>query len=242
MEGNHKPYDWVRSSSRIKEVLDQPAGQFVETDDLPNRDKLTYTNGFYGRCSAVFVDIRSSSQLPKKYRRPTLAKIYRAFISEMVAVLNSDPYVREVNIVGDCVWAVYNTPQKTDIDDVFQIAYTANTLCKLLNCRLRKKEIDDLKIGIGVDFGRVLMIKAGHSGSGINDVVYMGDVVNRAAHLAHKAGRGWEHPIWAGPDFQCNLNEHNRSLLAQKYDLEVGTVYTGHVVRTDMNEWVEENC
>lgn len=33
------------------------------------------------------------------------------------------------------------------------------------------------------------MIKAGRKGSGLNEVVYMGVVVNRAAHLAHKAGR-----------------------------------------------------
>ncbi len=52
-----------------------------------------------------------------------------------------------------------------------------------------------------MDYGRVLMIKAGFAGSGINDVVYMGDVVNRAAHLAHKAGRGWQQPIWVGSTF-----------------------------------------
>ena len=25
-------------------------------------------------------------------------------------------FVREVNIVGDCVWAIYKTPRKADID------------------------------------------------------------------------------------------------------------------------------
>jgi class 3 adenylate cyclase len=243
MDGNYKPYDYVASSGRIKEILDQPAGQFIETNDLPSRDKLTYTNGFYGRCSAVFVDIRNSSGLTEKHKRPTLAKIYRSFISEMVAVLNSDPYVREVNIVGDCVWAVYNTPKQNDINDVFGIAYTANTLKKLLNCRFENKGIGSLDLGIGVDWGRVLMIQAGYNGSGIKDVIYMGDVVNRAAHLAHKAGRGWAgRPIWVGPDFHYNLNEHNQGLLTQTYDYDVGTVYVGDVVQTGMNEWVEENC
>ncbi|MFC3479204.1 hypothetical protein [Kocuria carniphila] len=53
------------------------------------------------------------------------------------------------------------------------------------------------------------MIKAGFSGSGINDVLYMGDVVNRAAHLAHEAGRGWADPIFVGGVFEQNLNDHN---------------------------------
>lgn len=241
MDGNYKVYSWSASSARIEEIFDQPAGQFEETKDLPSRDKLTFTNGFYGNCTAVFVDIRGSSEMTSKHTRPRLAKIYRSFISEMVAVLNGTEGVREVNIVGDCVWAVYNTPFTTDIDSAFAAAFKANTLISLLNEHLSKRSIDTLKIGIGIDYGRALMIKAGYSGSGINDVVYMGDVVNSAAHLAHKAGRGFPgHPIWAGGDIYCNLNEHNQSLLTGAYDYELGrSVYTGNVVLTAMNEWIE---
>lgn len=242
MDGNFKTYSHVDSSARIAEILNQPAGQFEETDALPDRDRLTYTNGFYGRCSAIFIDIRNSSALTTKYKRPALAKLYRAFISEMVAALNGDPYVREVNIVGDCVWATYNTPRKSDIDDVFTVACRANTLRKLLNKHLTKRGYDELAFGIGVDWGRVLMIKAGYNGSGLSDVVYMGDVVNRAAHLAHKAGRGWgSKPIWVGSDFNGNLDAENAKWLTSQYDMELGTVYTGDVILTTMSEWIDEN-
>lgn len=241
MDGNFKSYDYSSSSQRIADILDQPTGQFEETDALPDRDRLTYTNGFYGRCSAIFVDIRNSSDLPARYKRPTLAKLYRAFISEMVAVLNSDPFVREVNIVGDCVWATYNTPRKSDIDDVFTVACRANTLRKLLNKQLTERGYDALTFGIGVDWGRVLMIKAGYNGSAINDVVYMGDVVNRAAHLAHKAGRGWlAPPIWAGSGFVYNLTDDNKQWLTSRHDGDLGTVYTGDVVMSTMSEWIDE--
>lgn len=239
MDGNYKPYDYTKSSERIQEILNQPTGAFQEVEGLPDRDKLTFTNGFYGTCSALFIDIRGSSELTKKHNRPTLAKIYRSFISEMVALLNSDAYVREVNIVGDCVWAVYNTPLQSHIDDVFAIAYQANTLKKLLNHHYAKKDIAPISIGIGADWGRALMIKAGYSGSGINEVIYMGDVVNRAAHLAHEAGRAGQKPIFVGSTFQGNLNEHNRGLLTSRYLQSLGNVYTGDVIRTDMNEWVD---
>lgn len=239
MDGNYKPYDYTKSSERIKEILNQAAGVFEEVDSLPDRDRLTYTNGFYGMCSAVFIDIRGSSALTAKYKRPTLAKIYRSFISEMVAVLNSDDSVREVNIVGDCVWAVYNTPTKPGIDRIFWVVTQANTLLRLLNHHLGKEGIDPIMIGIGVDYGRVLMIKAGFNGSAINDVIYMGDVVNQAAHLAHEAGRDGADPIFVGPIFHQNLNEKNRGLLSSKYVLDLGTVYTGNVVSTGMNQWVK---
>lgn len=239
MDGNHSKYDWIASSERIKAILDQPAGAFEDGKSLPDRDSLTYTNGFYGWCSAIFVDIRDSSGLTTKHNRPMLAKIYRAFISEMVAVLNSHERVREVNIVGDCVWAVFNTPHKEDIDEVFRVASRANTLLKLLNHHYMKKSIQPLQIGIGVDYGRVLMIKAGFSGSAINDVVYMGDVVNRAAHLAHEAGRPGRRPIYIGPVFQQNLNEHNRGLLTQETAAGLGSVHTGNFVNTEMNDWIQ---
>lgn len=240
MDGNYKSYSYLKSSDRIEEVLNQPSGSFEEVDGLPDRDRLTYTNGFYGTCSAVFIDIRDSSGLTSKYKRPRLAKIYRAFISEMVAVLNSDLFVREVNIVGDCVWAVYKTTLQSHMDDVFSIAYKANTLLKLLNHHYEKHGTDPVKIGIGVDYGRVLMVKAGYSGSGINEVVYMGDVVNSAAHLAHEAGRGWSgNPIYVGSVFQQNLNEHNQGLLSSNYVSGLGTVFSGNVVDIDMNEWIE---
>ncbi|MDK9640968.1 adenylate/guanylate cyclase domain-containing protein [Propionibacterium freudenreichii] len=239
MDGNFRSYDYVKSRERIREILNKPSGSFEEVDGLPDRDRLTFTNGFYGMCSAVFVDIRSSSELTQKYKRPTLAKIYRSFISEMVAVLNSDVYVREVSIVGDCVWASYKTTSKNHIDDVFAIAYQANTLVKLLNHEFGLHSIDPISVGIGVDYGRVLMIKAGYNGSGINDVVYMGDVVNSAAHLAHEAGRAFRSPIFVGDGIYINLNEHNQSLLSSQYIQGLGQIYSGNVVATGMNDWIE---
>lgn len=59
-------------------------------------------------------------------------------------------------------------------------------MINVLNYELGKRGIGPISVGIGVDYGRALMITAGYSGSGINDVVYMGDVVNRAAKLASK--------------------------------------------------------
>lgn len=67
----------------------------------------------------------------------------------------------------------------------------------------------------------------------------MGDVVTCAAHLAHETGRPWRNPIFVGSDFQGNLNDHNRGLLTSQHVQGIGTVYTGDVVRTDMNDWVE---
>lgn len=155
----------------------------------------------------------------------------------MVAVFNSELYTREINIAGDAVWAVVNTPNKTDIDDVFRLAYTANTLMELLNVKMKNAGYDaPLRAGIGASWGRALMIKAGYNGSGINDVVYMGDVVNEAAHLAANGSKTpWDDPVMVSSDFHGNLNDHNRSLLAWNARYRC---YSGSVVQTGMHEWV----
>lgn len=241
MDSNHKPYDFAASLKRIDDILGQSDINYEEVNALPDRDRLTFTNGFYANCSALFVDIRGSSKLPAKMKRPTLARLYRAYISELVAVMNAQPYCREINIVGDAVWCVVNTPKKRDIDDVFTTACRAHSLVKALNCKLKKKGIEPINVGIGMDWGRALMIKAGYSSSAINDVVYMGDVVNSAAKLASKGSMGYlmVGPFMVGSNFRFNLNDHNKGLLSWN---STHSCYTGQAVITPMEDWHRENC
>jgi class 3 adenylate cyclase len=241
MDSNFKPYDHVASFKRLDGYLDSADSKFEERDKLPDRDDLTFENGFYAYCSALFIDLRDSSALPSKYSRPVLAKIYRAFISEMVAILNSDPYTREVNIVGDCVWGVYNTPLQSHIDDIFRLGFEANSLMQVLGYKMAQRGYDTpLTAGIGLSYGRALMIKAGHSGSGINDVVYMGDVVNRAAHLASEGNRGYgKKALMVDEVFYNNLTDHNKGLLGWHQNLRC---YTGEVVHVGMQDWYEAHC
>ena len=133
--------------------------------------------------------------MTSEHKRPTLAKMYRAFISECTAIMNSSEHCKEININGDCVWGVFETQFKSDIDTVFAIAAQLNSLIKILNYKLKKKGYSEISVGIGIDYGRALMVKAGYSGSGLNDVIWMGDVVNSACHIANKAGRDYRDPI-----------------------------------------------
>jgi class 3 adenylate cyclase len=241
MDSSPKTYDYQASFKRLDDILNQGDINYEEVDALPDRDGLTFANGFYANCSALFVDIRDSSGLPKKMKRPTLARLYRAYISELVAVMNDDSYCREINIVGDAVWCVINTPRKSDIDDVFHTACRAHALVRALNCKLAKKGIDAISVGIGIDYGRALMIKAGYSGSGINDVVYMGDVVNSAAKLASKGSMGFlaRGPVMIGSVVHTNLNDANKALCSWN---ATHSCYTARAVDTDMEAWYQENC
>ena len=203
---------------------------------------MTYNNGYYVNVTALFIDIVGSSKLLEVCQRTTLAKIYRSFISECVAIISSTSQCREVSIHGDCVWGIFETPKKSDIDSVFSIAAMLNSFVKMLNLKLSKKNYQTISVGIGIDDGRTLMIQAGYKGSSINEVVWMGNAVNNACHLANKAGRDFREPIVVSSVIYKNLKTHNQSLLSSYYDSEYGCYnYEGNVISTRMEEWINNN-
>ena len=237
METTFSAYDFAASRGRLDEILAAADSKFDEVDTMPGRDKLTFDNGFYVNCSALFVDIRGSTELAAKHKRPTMARIYRSYISETVAVLRDGTTCREVSIHGDAVWAVYDTPLKKDVDEVFSEAAKANSLVRTLNYKLGKKGLPTITVGVGMAYGRALMIKAGYKGSGINDVVWMGDVVNDASHLAGYGNKTYsDRTLMVSDVFRDNLNEHNQGLLERNW---TRSCYHGNVINTAMDDWLK---
>ena len=239
MEATRTPsFNLDSSLRRIDDILDADGKSFEELDYIPCRSRLTYTNGFYVDCAALFVDIRDSSAMTDEHKRPVLAKIYRSFISEMVALFNDNSIVNEVNIHGDCVWCVCDTQHQSDIDELFSLAARACSLVDILNYKLNKKGYTTYSVGVGLDYGRALMIKAGHDGSGINDVVWMGDVVNQACHLCNEANSGYfDKRVFLSNVIYENLNEANKKLCTKDAGRDI---YQANVVNVEMNNWLKK--
>ena len=84
-------------------------------------------------------------RVARQVQEATLARLCRAYNSECVAVINGDLYCREINIVGDGVWCVVNTPRKTDVDDVCSTAASRNSMIETLNYKLGKRGIDAIR-------------------------------------------------------------------------------------------------
>lgn len=240
MKSNHIDYDFEKSRKRIDDILDAKDTSYEEVDKIPSREKLTFNNGFYvTKTSALFIDIRASTKMPADYTRPTLAKIYRSYISECAAIINGNRDCAEVNIHGDCVWGVFDAQYKYQIDDLFSTAAELSSIIDTLNCKYKKKNIKPISVGIGIDFGRVLMIKAGYDGSGLNDVVWMGEVVNDARKLGSHGNRTvFDYEIMVSSDLYANLNDHNKKLLSWNTNRKC---YHGNVINLSMDQWLKEN-
>ncbi len=236
-------FDVALSVTRINGILSGADTSYEETDAIPDRDKLTFTNGFSVNCCAVWVGMRESSALAAECDLPTLAKLYRSYISEIVAVMHLSERCVEINVQGDSVCGVFDTPHKPHVDSTFLTAVQCRTLVKVLNCRLRKYGYGPIRAGIGMHYGRALMIKAGYAGSGMHDIVYMGEVVNAARALSDEAATAeFSDPIVLSELVHHNLNDGDKDLCTGPMQRANRAVYTSSAVNSPMQDWIDANC
>lgn len=239
MEAKYSYYSYQRSIERIDEILDSSDANYEDKDSVPKRDTLTFNNGVYVYASAIFVDIRESKSLNDKHKRPTLAKIYRTYISEVLAVMMGDSNVNEVYIEGDGVWGIFDTASKTDIDDVFSTAAQISSIIDILNIKYKKKGYSALTVGIGLAYYSSLYIKAGYKGSGINEVVWLGELVGEAAELCSYGNKTYyDKETMVSSTFHSNLNDDNKNHLEWNQNRRC---YNGYIIDIAMDEWVKDN-
>ena len=239
MEASFSLYDYEKSIERIDEILDSSDSNYDTHNGIPSKDSLTFNNGFYVDITVLFIDMRDSKSLASKHTRPVLAKIYRAYISEVIAVLKGNAYINEIYIEGDGLWAVFNTTTKEHVNSVFNTAFSIASLIDILNIKLAKKKYSQIEVGIGIDDGESLYLKAGYKGSGINEVVWLGKTVGQTAYLCSNANKSYYNKeIMVSERVYNMLSEHNQSLLEKNYSLNC---FHGNVINTVMDEWVQNN-
>ncbi len=237
-----KNYDYVKSIERIDSYLSESV-EYDESKAIPVRNSLTFNNGYYIDCYAIFVDIRESSNLTQKHQKKSLARIYRSYISEITAILQSCEECKEINIVGDCVSGILFDNGKQAAKNSIIAAAQINSIVNIINYKLTKKRLCEIKIGIGIAKGNALMIQAGYKGSGLNDVVWMGDVVNQASNLCNIANKGTTDVIVISKEVYDSLKgfkvgADSKIECQDCFSYNTSDTYTGNVINILMNGWL----
>lgn len=255
MKSNYKEFDFGKSLQRIDEILTENI-DISDSKTIPRVENLSYNQGKNVDCTAIFIDLRGSSDfvhgLNKQFK--SLGRIYKSYISEIVAVMNSFKTCREINIVGDCVSAVFAKGKEEDniVLDILQSASMSNAVMKVLNRKYQKKwnDMKEIKAGIGIAKGKALVMKAGLNQSGINDIVYMGEVVNTASKLCDVALKKSRNTIcvtteiFTASNIKANKNpgETFQDLLYEEYDMDKQRYfYSGNFSRVNIRKWAEDN-
>lgn len=239
-------YDYRKGKKRVENILDNEL-KVIEQRKLPHDDSFTFTNGYYSWVTAIFVDIRDSSSLFADADKEKVSKIIRSFTSEIIEILRDDDNLREIGIRGDCVYAIYTTPQKSDIYELADRTFWINTYMKMLNKLLTERAMPTINIGIGMSSAQELVVKAGRKDVGINSKVWIGKAVTKAAHYSSKGNKdGNQSLIYSSCSFNNFINkleENNpskspRDWFTYRYDSDIGWYYTANVIQTSFDKWI----
>lgn len=123
--------DYEESRKRIEEILNSKT-QIEEVDSISNdEDGFTYENGVRTWVGAMFIDIRNSTDYFKENDAEKVARIMRAFTSEIIGILKQNEKYVQIGIRGDCVYAIYSTPKKDDLNNILSDACFINTFQKM---------------------------------------------------------------------------------------------------------------
>jgi len=170
----------------------------TETDVVPNIDDpdITYPNLVTKRqkCKLIdtcvlYIDIRRSTDLSFSHRRSTLTKLYSSFARAMARC--GGYYGGKVrSIIGDRVMVIF------DKEDCFIKAVDTAIIMNSVSKYLLDKHFahDDIKCGLGLDYGKMLaskagIIKKGTENTAYKSIVWLGRPANIASKLTDRANR-----------------------------------------------------
>ena len=241
-------YDYAQGKQRIINILDSKT-KIEESADIPRSDdEFTYENGIKATVGALFVDIRNSSKYFTENKPDIVARVMRAFCSEIITILSANENYRQIGIRGDCVYAIYSCPTLAHIKSIMSDAAYINTFREMFVKILTKKNFPTFSFGIGIGASEDLIIKAGKKGSGINDLIWIGDAVVDASNMSSIANKKDFDPIVMDYCFYNNIKDMNASsehkysdFISSKYSYDLGkTVYHANIVNIAFDKWIEE--
>ena len=240
-------YNYRNSKANITNILKSKT-PIEQKNTIPADNEFTYENGIEAYVSAIFIDIKSSSELFAT-RDEKLARLLRAFTSEIITIFQESNTYRQIGIRGDCVYGIYSTPKKEDVVEVFDIAILTNTFMKMFNKLLQENHYTSIGAGIGLGCDKELIIKAGRSGTGINDKIWIGEAVVDASNLSSIAKRYGFENIAMSSCFYNNIigtKKKQNSKYAEwikkvheNNDYFNGAFYQCNIVRTDFDKWID---
>lgn len=176
---------------------------FYPKQNVPGLDdsNLTYGNGEEKKgieiyTCVLFVDIRNSVQLTKDKQVRTLGKVYSVFTCcILLAAQDEGGYVR--NIIGDRVMVVF--PPDNCYTKAVNCAITINQIASMIN---KKFDNFEFKCGIGIDYGKLSVMKVGIEKKGVeNDdnkgLVWAGYPANFASRLTDCANKEFTEIVYS---------------------------------------------
>ncbi len=161
----------------------------------------------------LFIDIRESTKIVDGFRRETAAKMYKSFLWGVSKIAReNDGELRSFN--GDGVLIVFVGDQKRNnaVKAAMQMSWFCLYVLKpVVESYFREnQQLQDMNFdfGIGVDSGRVLVVRGGIKGENNNDLVWVGNATNYAVKLSGLSKDGYH--IYISKDVYSVLDDDHK--------------------------------
>lgn len=202
---------------------------------FPNLDTSKQACKIINTC-VLYIDIRRSTELSIEHKPHTVAKLYSAFVRAMTkCARHYGGHVR--GIIGDRVMVIF------DCDNAFTNAVDCAILMNSTSQYVLNKHFtrNEIRCGIGIDAGRMLVTKTGFQRRGVEqhnykNLVWLGrpaNVASKLTDIAHKAAEvanidiacvGYDYPLseklqWRNEyswNFLKNLDDSKARVLTHK--------------------------
>lgn len=195
---------------RVKEALAPGEYQVQDSTSIPGPgdNRVTFgTTAVRFEAAALYIDMRGSTGILNRHRAHSVAKIHKAYLYAATTVLaGRNGQIRSYN--GDSILAFFQggggpaTAQA--VRAALEIKYLLDQVCKT-----EFERFGPLDFGIGIDHGHILCAKAGRArNENHNDLIWLGNAVNRAAKLGDQA-KGPSH-VWISDGCRRVLSDEVR--------------------------------
>jgi class 3 adenylate cyclase len=190
--------------------------EITEGRIIPEVSDLSFgKNGKEIEVAMLFIDIRESTKIVDGLRRTTAAKMYKAFLWGVARIAKmNDGELRSFN--GDGVLVVFmgDTKRTNAVKAALQMSWFAQKVLKPKldavfqnNQELRNQGIE-FDFGIGIDVGKVLVVRGGIRGDNNNDLVWVGNATNYAVKLSNLSNNGYH--VYISEDTYDNMNKSSK--------------------------------
>jgi class 3 adenylate cyclase len=201
----------------LKDAVDDYfSGSYTITSGtvIPNVTDIEF--GKKGReidVAMLFIDIRESTKIVDGFRRRTAARMYKSFLSGVskIARANSGE-LRSFNGDGVLVVFIGETKRTNAAKAALQMSWFCKNILKPKveayfenNNQLKDLEFD---FGIGIDVGKVLVVRGGIRGENNNDLVWVGNATNYAVKLSSLSSGNYH--LWISDEVYKYMNESSK--------------------------------
>lgn len=202
----------------IKQIDEYFSGTYDITNGtvVPNVDEIAF--GKVGReieLAMLFIDIRESTKIVDGFRRITAARMYKSFIWGVARIAkNNGGELRSFN--GDGILVVFSGDYKCNhaAKAALQMAWFFKKVLKpeveaYMKNNSKLQDIE-LSFGVGIDVGKVLIVRGGFKGENNNDLVWIGNATNYAVKLSGIKGLEEDNHIFISEAVYKNLNNSSK--------------------------------